>query len=211
MLGPIRAAWTSQDWLRHLATPDAFYARFVSISEAADGRAEVHESCLQAFSQSLTWLCSAKGSRSSGQRMTQECCFVSIASIKKQSLSGRPSRVKLVCRPGGRRHRAASAVPRHPSAGAHAAVPRAASWRAAGGAPHIAAPAMDAPSAPAGLLLTPLPHTAFRQARRYAWGQFTGLGFCGGILETGMRSRHHIKLRVVRPFLRLRAAGHCLS
>ena len=43
VLSPIRAAWTNQDWLRHLATPDAFYARFVNITAAADGRAEVHD------------------------------------------------------------------------------------------------------------------------------------------------------------------------
>ena len=46
VLGPIRAGWTRPDWLRHLATPDAFYARFVSVTEAADGRAEVPKSCM---------------------------------------------------------------------------------------------------------------------------------------------------------------------
>ena len=47
VLGPIRAAWTSQDWLCHLASADAFYARFINITAAADGRAEVYtQSCI---------------------------------------------------------------------------------------------------------------------------------------------------------------------
>ena len=41
MLGPIRAAWTSPDWLRHLLSPEAFYARFINITVSPDGRTEV--------------------------------------------------------------------------------------------------------------------------------------------------------------------------
>jgi len=66
VLGPIRALWTSQDWLHHLATPDAFYVRFVSITEAADGRAEVPKKLFAVLSDSLNRLCSATGSRTKG-------------------------------------------------------------------------------------------------------------------------------------------------
>jgi hypothetical protein len=41
VLGPIRAAWTSPDWLRHLSSSNAFYARFIDITVSSDGRAEV--------------------------------------------------------------------------------------------------------------------------------------------------------------------------